>query len=135
MKTPIIGIARGKHLKFQRNLLRKLADEQGLEMKIVDYNHHGTDDLIFYVIDRHFKSVCVLSQYIISKTFLFSLRFIYEVQLAGIAIYIVNDLAQPTGFIELSKEEYRELWNIFGDEWKDALGVDWWKPYYKNATG
>jgi hypothetical protein len=134
MEKPILGIARGKFLKFQRNMLRKLADANGVEMKIVDYNHHGTDDLIFYVIDHHYKSVCVLSTHNISKTFLFSLRFIYEVQLAGIAIYTVNDLAEPAGFTELSKEQYRQLWEKFGGDWKVALGVSWWKPYYKNET-
>jgi hypothetical protein len=134
METPILGIARGKFLKFQRNLLRKLADAQGLDMKIANYNHHGTDELIFYVIGNHFKSICFLSSFIISKTFLISLRFIYEIQLAGIAIYVVNDLAQPSRFIELSREHYRELWGIFGRDWEDALGMSWWKPYYKNGT-
>jgi hypothetical protein len=135
MEKPILGIARGKSLTAQRNLLRKLADSHGLDMRIVNYNLHGTDDMIFYVIDHDYKSVCFLSTANISKTFLFSLRFIYDVQKAGIAIYVVDDLAEPFDFLELDKEQYHQLWETFREDWKDIeMGAGWWKPYHSNPV-
>jgi hypothetical protein len=71
----------------------------------------------------------------ISKTFLFSLRFVHEVQMAGIAVYIVNDLEHPTSFLELNQEQYQQLWDTFRDDWKQIEnGTSWWKSYYKELN-
>jgi hypothetical protein len=132
MGKPILGVIRGKHANFQKKILIGIANTLSIDMKIVNYNKHGTDELIYFVVDSPYKSVCFLSVANISKTFLFSLRFVHEVQMAGIAIYIVNDLEQPTNFLELNKEQYQQLWEDFRDDWKRIeIGTSWWKSYYK----
>jgi hypothetical protein len=133
MYTPRLGIVRGKYIRFQRKILMSLANTNGIEMKIITYNQHGTDDLIFYVIDSHCQSVYFISVANISKTFLFSLRFIYEVQRSGISVFVANDLAQPTSFFELNKEQYQQQWEMYLDEWVrlEEMGANWWKPYYR----
>jgi len=133
MEKPILGIVRGRFINNQKKILKELANANRLEMKIITFNKQSTDMLIYYVIDSHCKSVYFLTTDNISKNFLFSLRFIYEVQLAGIAIYIVNDWVQPAYFYKLDKEQYRQLWKKYLEDWKKLYetGASWWKPYYR----
>jgi hypothetical protein len=84
------------------------------------------------IIDHGYHSICVLTTATFSKSFLFSLRLIYEVQMAGVEVYVVDDVVQPTAFRALEKEEYRSLWKEFREEWVqlEKIGATWWKPYF-----
>ena len=130
IEAPILGIARGKFLDFQHETLKAVAQSNGFEMTIVDYIN-GTDNLIFYVIESQCKSVCFLHPGIISKTFLFMLRVIHDIHIAGIDIYVVVDLGDSSAFKRLDKTVYSQLWDDFRGEWEvlHATGASWWKIY------
>jgi hypothetical protein len=130
MVEPVLGIVRGRFIRFQRELLREVADKQAVAIKIVNHKQ-GLDDLVNFVVNSHCKSVCFVDIANISKGFLFYLRVIFELQQKGIAVFVVNDLSQPTAFRELNKHSYEELWELFQEEWQDYIetGMIRWKHY------
>lgn len=134
MVEPVLGIARGRYIHFQRRLLRKVAGKQAIAINIVNHKQ-GLNDLVNFVVNCHCKSVCFVDIANISKSFLFYLRVIYELQQAGISVYVVNDLSEPTAFRELNKQSYEELWELFKEEWQDYIetGMIRWKPYRRDS--
>jgi hypothetical protein len=121
MKLPVLGVLRGRFLKRQRKLLQSLAVSNGLEMEIVELDEMGTDELIRSVAESGCQSVCFVNIANISRTFLFSLKFIYEVHKAGIDIFCVDTFAETPGFYQLDKEQYLALWNEFEADWDDIM--------------
>ena len=120
MKAPTLGVLRGRFIQKQKKLLLSLSESLGLEMKIVKLDKIGTDELIKKVVNSGCKSVCFVNIAKISRNFLFLVRFVHEVQAAGISIYVTNNHEPATGFVELDEQEYSDLWDEYKADW-DAL--------------